>query len=64
MDLFQLIESDYKKYKKYGGIFFVILSLTQVFWSIFQCHIASFIYEVILGIPAIRISDKGSEDYI
>jgi serine O-acetyltransferase len=44
MNLFQLIRSDYKKHKKYGGHFFGIVFLTQGFWAVFQYRIAHFIY--------------------
>lgn len=47
MNLFQLINSDYKKYKKYGGEFASILFFTQGFWAIFQYRIAHFIYNTI-----------------
>jgi len=43
MTLFQLIHSDYKKYKKYGSHFFVIIFFTQGFWAIFQYRIANYI---------------------
>ncbi|WP_395059638.1 serine O-acetyltransferase [Flavobacterium sp.] len=42
MTVFQLITSDYKKYKKYGGHFFSIVFFTQGFWAIFQYRIAHF----------------------
>ncbi|TDW47165.1 serine O-acetyltransferase [Flavobacterium sp. 270] len=44
MNLFQLIASDYKKHKKYGGHFFGIVFLTQGFWAVFQYRIAHCIY--------------------
>jgi len=47
MVLFQLIYSDYKKYKKYGGNFLSIIFLTQGFWAIFQYRIANLIYRKI-----------------
>ncbi|WP_029272145.1 serine O-acetyltransferase [Flavobacterium sp. KJJ] len=47
MKLLQLIKSDYKKYKKYGGHFFVILFFTQGFWATFQYRIAHFIYHTV-----------------
>lgn len=53
MNVVQLIISDYKKYKKYGGNFFSILFLTQGFWATFQYRVAHFFY-VNLRIPAIR----------
>ena len=42
MNVFQLINSDYKKFKKYGGHFFSIIFFTQGFWAIFQYRIAHF----------------------
>lgn len=53
MTVFQLIHSDYKKYKKYGGHFFSILFFTQGFWAIFQYRIAHAIYAGI-RIPVLR----------
>jgi serine O-acetyltransferase len=53
MTLFQLIQSDYKRYQKYGSHFFVILFFTQGFWAIFQYRIASYIYMKI-RIPLLR----------
>lgn len=53
MTVFQLIHSDYKKYKKYGGHFFSILFFTQGFWAIFQYRIAHAIY-VTIRIPVLR----------
>ena len=53
MTLFQLIYSDYKKYKKYGGNFISILFLTQGFWAVFQYRIANLIYRRV-QIPMIR----------
>ncbi|WP_026109811.1 serine O-acetyltransferase [Flavobacterium sp. WG21] len=44
MNLFQLIKSDYRKYRKYGGHFFVIVFFTQGFWATFQYRIAHYIY--------------------
>ena len=44
MNLYQLIKSDYSKYKKYGGNFFGIVFFTQGFWAIFQYRIAHYIY--------------------
>lgn len=44
MNVFQLINSDYKKYKSYGGHFFSIVFFTQGFWAIFQYRIAHFIH--------------------
>ena len=45
MTLFQLIKSDYKKHKKYGTYFFVILFFTQGFWATFQYRIAHYVYK-------------------
>lgn len=44
MTLLQLILSDYKKHKKYGNNFFVIVFFTQGFWAIFQHRISHSIY--------------------
>jgi serine O-acetyltransferase len=44
MDFFELLQSDYRKYKKYGGHFFVIVFFTQGFWAVFQYRLAHFIY--------------------
>jgi serine O-acetyltransferase len=44
MTVFQLIKSDFKKYKNYGGHFFSIVFFTQGFWAIFQYRIAHFIH--------------------
>lgn len=44
MTVFQLIQSDYKKYKKYGGNFFAIVFLTQGFWALFQYRLAHAIF--------------------
>lgn len=52
MNLFQLLYSDYKKYKKYGGNFISILFFTQGFWAIFQYRIANFVYQ--LKIPVLK----------
>ena len=53
MTLFQLIHSDYKKYKKYGGNFISIIFLTQGFWAIFQYRMAHLIYKKI-HVPIVR----------
>lgn len=45
MTLLQIISSDYKKYKKYGGNFFAIVFFTQGFWAVFQYRIAHFFYD-------------------
>jgi serine O-acetyltransferase len=44
MNTYQLIKSDYRKYKSYGGHFFSIVFFTQGFWAIFQYRIAHFIH--------------------
>lgn len=53
MTVFQLIHSDYNKYKKYGGHFFSILFFTQGFWAIFQYRVAHAIFKGI-RIPVLR----------
>jgi serine O-acetyltransferase len=58
MTTFQLIQSDYKKYRKYGANFFVILFFTQGFWAIFQYRIAHFVYEKVTLQP-FRLLFKG-----
>lgn len=52
MGTLQLIISDYKKYKKYGGNCISILFFTQGFWAIFQYRIANFVYH--LKIPVLK----------
>jgi serine O-acetyltransferase len=44
MNLFQLIQSDYKKHRLYGGHFFVIVFFTQGFWAILQYRVAHVIH--------------------
>lgn len=44
MNLFKLIISDYRKYRKYGGNFFGIIFFTQGFWATFQYRVAHYIY--------------------
>ncbi|MCL9809064.1 serine O-acetyltransferase [Flavobacterium luminosum] len=46
MNLSQLISSDYKKYKKYGGNFITIVFFTQGFWACFQYRIAHAVYKM------------------
>lgn len=46
MGILELIVSDYKKYKKYGGNFFSILFFTQGFWAIFQYRIANLVSKI------------------
>lgn len=53
MTIFQLIASDYKKYKKYGGHFVAIVFFTQGFWALFQYRIANGIYRKV-RIPIVR----------
>lgn len=52
MTVFQLIKSDYKKYKKYGGNFISIVFLTQGFWAVLQYRIAHACYQ--LRIPLLK----------
>lgn len=51
--MFTLLQSDYKKYKSYGGNFITILFLTQGFWAIMQYRIANFFHRR-LKIPVLR----------
>lgn len=51
MTTFQLIYSDYRKHKKYGANFFVILFLTQGFWASFQYRIAHYVVTKITWQP-------------
>ncbi|WP_298222850.1 serine acetyltransferase [Flavobacterium sp.] len=51
MTTFQLIRSDYRKYRKYGANFFVILFFTQGFWAIFQYRLAHAVYRKITVQP-------------
>lgn len=53
MNFFQLIASDYNKYKKYGGHFISIVFFTQGFWAIFQYRLASYVYTNV-QIPLVR----------
>jgi serine O-acetyltransferase len=53
MNLYQLIKSDYLKWKKYGGKFFTIVFFSQGFWAIFQHRLAYVIYRKI-KIPILR----------
>jgi len=53
MTVFQLIASDYNKYRKYGGHFLGILFLTQGFWAIYQYRWASFFFQNV-KIPILR----------
>ena len=51
MTLFELLQSDYRKYKKYGGNFFSIVFLTQGYWAVFQYRIANYCYKKIRFFP-------------
>jgi serine O-acetyltransferase len=51
MTMFQLIQSDYQKYRKYGANFFVIVFFTQGFWAIFQYRIAHAVYTTVKWQP-------------
>jgi serine O-acetyltransferase len=51
MNIFQLIQSDYKKHRSYGGDFWGIIFFTQGFWAVFQYRIAHFIYAKISWQP-------------
>lgn len=44
MTLYQLIQSDYKKHKKYGANLLTIFFLTQGFWAVFQYRIAHYAF--------------------
>jgi serine O-acetyltransferase len=52
MSCFALLQSDYKKYKKYGGDFLVIVFFTQGFWAIIQYRFAHTVYK--LRIPIVK----------
>ena len=47
MNVINLVVSDYRKFKKYGGNLFTIIFFTQGFWAIFQYRIAHSIYSSI-----------------
>ena len=53
MNTINLVISDYRKFKKYGGNFLSIVFFTQGFWAIFQHRIASGIYTSV-KIPVVR----------
>lgn len=53
MTVFRLIQSDYKKYKKYESNFFAIVFFTQGFWALFQYRLAHTIYNG-FHIPGLR----------
>lgn len=44
MNLYQLLYSDFMKYKKYGANSFSILFFTQGYWAVFQYRLAHFCY--------------------
>lgn len=50
MQVFKMLISDYKKYKKYGGNFLSILFFTQGFWAVFQYRVANGVYKMKLPI--------------
>ena len=52
MNLLQLISSDYKKHKKYGGNFITIVFFTQGFWAGFQYRVAHAVYK--MPIPIVK----------
>ena len=52
MNAFRLIQSDYTKYKKYGGSFITIVFFTQGFWASFQYRLAHAVYR--LKIPVLK----------
>ncbi|MEO8516049.1 MAG: serine acetyltransferase [Flavobacterium sp.] len=53
MKAVNLVASDYRKFKKYGGNFLSIVFFTQGFWAIFQHRIAHAIYSAV-KIPVLR----------
>lgn len=44
MNAFRLIQSDYTKYKKYGGSFMTIVFFTQGFWASIEYRMAHAVY--------------------
>lgn len=52
MNAFRLIQSDYTKYKKYGGSFMTIVFFTQGFWASLQYRVAHGVYR--LKIPVLK----------
>lgn len=50
MNCYTLLQSDYKKYKKYGGNLLTILFLTQGFWAILQFRVAHSVYKMRLPV--------------
>jgi serine O-acetyltransferase len=53
INLYNLILSDYKKYKKHGGSLLSIVFFTQNFWVIFQYRMAHKVYQ--LKSPILKI---------
>lgn len=47
MTTFQLIRSDYNKYKKYGSGFLAIVFFTQGFWAILQYRVAHYFFKTV-----------------
>lgn len=52
MNFIKLIQSDYQKYKKYGGTFIIIVFFTQGFWAIVQYRFAHAVYK--LRVPVVK----------
>lgn len=52
MNFLQLILSDYKKYKKYGGNFMTVVFFTQGFWAGFQYRVAHAVFK--MPIPILK----------
>lgn len=52
MNFIQLLNSDYKKYKKYGGSFFTTLFFTQGFWALLQYRVAHAVWN--FPIPVLK----------
>lgn len=46
MNTWNLIILDYRKHRKYGANFFVILFLTQGFWAVLQYRLAHWVYKM------------------
>lgn len=58
MTTWQLIQSDYRKYRNYGGSFVGIVFFTQGFWAIFQYRWAHWVFKKI-RIQPFRMVFKG-----
>ena len=52
MQVIELLLSDYKKYKKYGGNFISILFFTQGFWAVLQYRLAHSVYK--MKVPLVK----------